>query len=264
MVGTSYLGVLGIGAGYLAVGTLMSAMTRSQLVAVILTSVVLFGLFFAAGGGCGGADPPFLIRVEFGFPVHDLHQMGPAPALVRTFGAGSFDRNTLGAFALMHWLHRAYRGHPMPHQLEGAAIGSHTIRGRVVQDQLAVLDGVGCPARRFIWIHASAEPEISLNLEMARRGAFVEFDFVGSDATDQDIISRAQRMLDAGLGEHILLSQDRGWYDPAKPGGGIPQPYTYLPEIFLPKLRQAGLDEATVRQMTARNPFRAFAREQPA
>jgi ABC-2 type transport system permease protein len=45
VVGASYLGVFGIGAGYLAIGTLMSAMTRSQLIAVILTTVVLFGLF---------------------------------------------------------------------------------------------------------------------------------------------------------------------------------------------------------------------------
>jgi len=45
VVGASYLGVFGIGAGYLALGTLMSAMTRSQLVALILTSVCSFGLF---------------------------------------------------------------------------------------------------------------------------------------------------------------------------------------------------------------------------
>lgn len=45
VVGASYLGVLGIGAGYLALGTLMSAMTRSQLVALILTIVFSFGLF---------------------------------------------------------------------------------------------------------------------------------------------------------------------------------------------------------------------------
>ena len=148
----------------------------------------------------------------------------------------------------------------------GAVIGSHTIRGRVVCDQLAVLAAVGCPAERFIWIHASAEPEVLLNLEMARQGVFVEFDFVGSKSADAsasgeaEIISRTQRMLDAGLGSHILLSQDRGWYDPAQPGGGTPQPYTYLPEIFLPKLRQAGLDEATIHLLTAENPFRAFAR----
>jgi ABC-2 type transport system permease protein len=45
VVASSYLGVVAIGASYLAIGTLMSAMSRSQLVALILTIVVLFGLF---------------------------------------------------------------------------------------------------------------------------------------------------------------------------------------------------------------------------
>ncbi|HEX3594874.1 MAG TPA: ABC transporter permease subunit [Polyangiaceae bacterium] len=44
VVASSYLGVMGVGAGYLAVGTLMSAMTRSQLVAMMLTALVIFGL----------------------------------------------------------------------------------------------------------------------------------------------------------------------------------------------------------------------------
>lgn len=45
VVATSYLGVLGIGAGYLALGVLMSALSRSQLVAFLLTAAAQFGLF---------------------------------------------------------------------------------------------------------------------------------------------------------------------------------------------------------------------------
>ncbi len=50
VVGSSYLGVFGIGAGYLAVGTLMSAMTKSQLMALVLTIMVQFGLFILGIG----------------------------------------------------------------------------------------------------------------------------------------------------------------------------------------------------------------------
>ena len=45
VVASSYLGVVAIGAGYLAVGVLMSTLTRSQLVAFLLTTVIQFGLF---------------------------------------------------------------------------------------------------------------------------------------------------------------------------------------------------------------------------
>lgn len=50
VVGSSYLGLLGIGAAYLAIGTLMSAMTKSQLVALLLTIFVEFGLFIIGVG----------------------------------------------------------------------------------------------------------------------------------------------------------------------------------------------------------------------
>ena len=68
-------------------------------------------------------------------------------------------------------------------------------------------------------------------------------------------------MLAAGLGGQVLLSHDRGWYDPAQPGGGTPRPFTPLSESFLPRLRAAGIDETTLTTLTQHNPFQAFARE---
>lgn len=143
----------------------------------------------------------------------------------------------------------------------GAVIGSHTIRGRVVQDQLDSIETAGYTADRFIWIHAHVEADFDLHLEIARRGAWIEYDGIGGgDETDGPFIECIQRLLDAGLGDRLLLSQDRGWYDPAQPSGGTPKSYTYLSEEFLPQLRQAGVDEVTIRQLTHDNPFRAFAR----
>ena len=139
-----------------------------------------------------------------------------------------------------------------------AVIGSHTIRGRVVRDQLDIIEAVGYSAERFIWIHTQVEPEFALHLEMARRGAWLEYDAIGNN--DEVDLLNIQRLLDAGLGDHLLLSHDRGWYDPALPGGGVPKPYTYLSDEFLPKLRAVGVDETTIRQLTQDNPFRAFAR----
>ncbi len=143
-----------------------------------------------------------------------------------------------------------------------AAIGSHTIQGRVVRDQLDVLEQVGYSPDRFIWIHAQAEPDFDLNLEMARRGAWIEYDWIGNpDAFDDDFyIQRIQGLLDAGLGHRVLISHDRGWYDPSRPKGGVPQPFTFISQTFIPKLLAAGLDRATIDQLTHRNPFQAFAR----
>jgi phosphotriesterase-related protein len=141
-----------------------------------------------------------------------------------------------------------------------AAIGSHTIRGRVVADQLAVLAECGFPAERFIWIHAQVETDFRWNLELARRGVWIELDGIGSDNNDAFFIERIQRLRAEGLQDRILLSQDRGWFDPAQPGGGTPKPYTYLVERFLPQLAQNGLSPEDIWAMVHTNPFRAFAR----
>lgn len=143
-----------------------------------------------------------------------------------------------------------------------AVIGSHTIRGWVVREQLDILEARGVAAQRFIWIHTQAEPDFALHLEMARRGAWLEYDAIGNVDWQKDeyYVEQIQRLLEAGLGDHLLLSHDRGWYDPALPGGGVPKPYTYLPQQFLPKLRAAGVDDGTIHQLTHDNPYRAFAR----
>ena len=142
-----------------------------------------------------------------------------------------------------------------------AIIGSHTIRGRVVRDQIDIIEAEGYAASRFIWIHTQAESDTELHMEMAQRGAWLEFDAIGSDNfSDEYFIERITSLLNAGYGHQLLLSHDRGWYDPSKPGGGVPNPYTVLVDRFLPKLRAAGVDEETVTQLTHRNPFNAYAR----
>jgi phosphotriesterase-related protein len=139
-----------------------------------------------------------------------------------------------------------------------AVIGSHTRRGSVVHEQLDIVQEAGHSAERFIWIHAQLDP--TLNQEIAERGAWIEYDGINTPNRDRFYLDRIQAMLDAGFAGQLLLSHDRGWYDPAKPGGGRPKPFTYLSNRFLPKLSEAGIDDTTIRQLTHSNPFRAFAR----
>lgn len=141
-----------------------------------------------------------------------------------------------------------------------AVIGSHTIRGRVVRDQLDIIEQAGYSPNRFIWIHAQNEPDYALNLEMARRGAWIEYDAISRPDRDDFYLERITGMLEAGFGQQVLLSHDNGWYDPGKPNGGTPRPFTYLPEVFLPMLRQHGVSDDTIRLLTVTNPFNAFAR----
>lgn len=58
------------------------------------------------------------MRAELGTPVHDLHYTGPEEIMTRVLGSRMFNAGTLTVFAVFYGFNRAYRGHPMPHQLE--------------------------------------------------------------------------------------------------------------------------------------------------
>lgn len=144
----------------------------------------------------------------------------------------------------------------------GALIGSHTIRGRVVMDQLDVIEAVGGSAERFLSIHTHAEPDFGLHKALVARGAWIEYDNIGAVPV-RESAKLVLRALEAGLGHHLLISHDRGWFDPALPKGGTPKPYTVVNTELLPILKDLGVGQDTVIALTHANPFNAFSRPSP-
>jgi len=140
----------------------------------------------------------------------------------------------------------------------GAAIASHTPRGSNASRQADILESIS-PAIRLIWVHAQNESNRSLHRQLAARGVFIEFDSLGwNPGQDSTLIAAIKELLAAGHGDRILLSHDAGWYRPGEPNGGTQKPYTYLADNFIPKLKNAGVDDATIRMITETNPIRAF------
>lgn len=76
-------------------------------------AVAFFAIYFAL------ALAITRMRAELGTPVHDLHFTGPDWTLAEVIGTRDLEAKTLNAFTMYFWFNRAYRGHPMPHQLEG-------------------------------------------------------------------------------------------------------------------------------------------------
>jgi len=141
----------------------------------------------------------------------------------------------------------------------GAAIASHTPVSSNASRQIAVLQSID-PAIRLIWVHAQSENNRDIQRQLASRGVFIEFDSLGSNpGQDPTLITAIKDLLAAGYGERILLSHDAGWYQPGSLNGGTQRSYTYLIDTFIPKLRDAGIDDATIRMITETNPIRAFA-----
>lgn len=145
----------------------------------------------------------------------------------------------------------------------GAVIASHTIGGRVAREEMDLLEQAGHDLQRFIWIHAQTEPDIAVLKAAAERGAFIELDSVGAPHQQQsELVETILALIESGYLDHILLSHDAGWYDPAH-SNGLPNAgfrgYTALTKEFLPALSARGISEEQLRHTTVSNPARAFA-----
>lgn len=66
------------------------------------------------------------MRAELGSPAHDLHYAGPDQLLSVMVGPRDLSKHTLAFFSLSWGFNRAYRSHPMPHQLEGFKLAQVT------------------------------------------------------------------------------------------------------------------------------------------
>jgi phosphotriesterase-related protein len=160
---------------------------------------------------------------------------------------------------------KALRAAVLAAQRTGAALVSHSPSGAAFQQQLDVLEAEGGDPGRFVQVHANAEPDFALHLRALQRGAWLEYDGIGS-GRDEWHLELVRRVLDAGFADRLLLSQDVvGWRVASPAGGnyddsGAPRRrYAYLAEVFLPRLRAAGVSEDTIRQLTVENPRRLLA-----
>ena len=145
----------------------------------------------------------------------------------------------------------------------GLAITTHSVMSPVGLAQLKVFEEEGVDPARVVIGHADSYPVLDHYLEIIRRGANLEFDFLGMSFTPMErhgeprIVDLARELVERGHVDRLLLSQDVCHNSQLKAYGG--NGYVYLFETFLPKLRATGVPEAAIHQMTALNPARILA-----
>lgn len=148
------------------------------------------------------------------------------------------------------------RAAALAHKASGLAVASHTGTGKAALEQLEIFAAAGAPARAFIWVHAQNEKDHAYHLQVARAGAWVEFDGIREKTLDWHL-ECVGVMKEAGLLARTLISQDAGWYHVGEPRGGAYRGYTLLFREFLPRLKEAGM-AADIEQLLVRNPPQAL------
>lgn len=117
----------------------------------------------------------------------------------------------------------------------GLTIASHTADGAAALQQLEILTADKLHPSKFVWVHAQSERDHQIHEQVAKAGAWVEFDNVSPRTADFHL-QCVRHMAAKGLLRRTLISQDSGWYHVGEPNGGEFRGYTYLYESFLPRL----------------------------
>jgi hypothetical protein len=87
------------------------------------------------------------MRAELGPPAHDLHFIGPEQVFATVYGTRDLGNRSLVLLSYFFWFNRAYRGHPMPNQLEAFKLADRTgvaPRAFVLPILVALVAGVIC------------------------------------------------------------------------------------------------------------------------
>jgi phosphotriesterase-related protein len=144
---------------------------------------------------------------------------------------------------------RVFRAVGKAHLETNLPIFTHTgIPGKSALEQLDILEDAGVDPHRVAIGHLGNlnDPKVYVHKTICRRGAFVGFDRQGG-VGDAQVVPLVMALLDAGFEEHILISGDAF--------RAYGRPLT----VFLPKLRAAGVSEATLHRISVDNPRRFLA-----
>ncbi len=142
----------------------------------------------------------------------------------------------------------------------GLAISTHAILSDVGAAQLTILEEEGVDPGRVVIGHADSYPILDHYLSLISRGASIEFDMLGMSFSPQEeygegrVIDLLLELVDRGHADRILLSHDVCHNSQLRHYEG--HGYTYLTSTFLPRLRERGLGEAEIDQITRVNPRR--------
>jgi phosphotriesterase-related protein len=154
---------------------------------------------------------------------------------------------------------QALTGAPLMVHLDGWAREGHAV--------LDVIEGEGADPRRVILCHMNPScDDPSYQTSLAERGAFIEYDMMGMTYVypvgracpdDERAMRGVRRLMEAGYGHRVLISQDVFLKSMLRRYGGLG--YTHVLDSLLPIAEAVGVGGAEVMQILTSNAQAAIA-----
>jgi predicted metal-dependent phosphotriesterase family hydrolase len=136
-------------------------------------------------------------------------------------------------------------------------IYTHTGYATPAMEEIAILKEECVRPRAWVWTHAQNEKDNDQHEQAAKEGTWIAFDGVGpfEKKLKRDLVHFTE-MKKRGLLGQVHLSPDAGWYRPSEEQKF--RPYDFIFKTFLGKLKEAGLSDADIHQVTVENPAKAL------
>ena len=157
---------------------------------------------------------------------------------------------------------RVFRAAARASRRTGLAVTTHAVLSDVGAAQLTILEEEGVDPGRVVIGHQDSYPVLDHYLSLIGRGASIEFDFLGMSFSaveehgESRVIDLLLELLHRGHADRVLLSQDVCHTSQLRHYRG--NGYVYLQTTFLPRLRERGVSQAEIDQMTIGNPRRVL------
>jgi phosphotriesterase-related protein len=143
------------------------------------------------------------------------------------------------------------------HQQTGVPVLVHTEHGTAGDLLLDLLEAAGVPATSVMLCHIDRNPDPYVHRQLAQRGAYLEYDSPSRIKYQPEnlVVNLMRMMVDAGLGERLLLGGDMARRSYWKAYGGGPG-FDYLLTRFTARLRDEGFSAAELETIWHHNPVR--------
>ncbi len=154
------------------------------------------------------------------------------------------------------------------HRRTGAPISTHTHPAtRRGLEQQRIFEEEGVDLSRVVIGHSGDSEEIGYLEELLKRGSFIGMDRFGVDVylTTEKRVATIARLCELGYADQMVLSHDAScymdWYPAELRAASVPNwHFRHISDDVLPALRNAGVSEEQIQQMTVGNPRRIFER----
>jgi phosphotriesterase-related protein len=155
------------------------------------------------------------------------------------------------------------------HRRTGVPISTHTSAAhKVGLDQQAVFAAEGVDLSRVVIGHCGDTEDLGYLEEILSKGSTIGMDRFGIDIIlpTKNRVATIAELCKRGYAAQIVLSHDAcshiDWFPMEAIRKAAPKwNYLHVPEDVIPALRESGVPEAQIRQMTVENPRKLFERQ---